>query len=73
MEGLKWPIGAQKFPRLREEGYLYIDKTPLIYDLLQGGNSYFLSRPRRMGKSLFDRLVAYWKIRDKSSYSLQML
>lgn len=48
----KLPIGIQDFHRLREEGYLYIDKTALIFRLVQEGSVYFLSRPRRFGKSL---------------------
>ena len=48
----KYPIGVQTFSKIREDGYLYIDKTALIYDLVQSGTIYFLSRPRRFGKSL---------------------
>ncbi|MBQ7156302.1 MAG: AAA family ATPase, partial [Bacteroidaceae bacterium] len=46
------PIGIQDFEGLRKDGYLYVDKTELIYKLIKGGNYYFLSRPRRFGKSL---------------------
>ena len=46
------PIGIQDFDSLRKDGYLYIDKTELIYKLIKGGKYYFLSRPRRFGKSL---------------------
>jgi len=48
----KYPIGVQSFDKLRKEGYLYVDKTPLIYKLITEGCPYFLSRPRRFGKSL---------------------
>ncbi|HIW36526.1 MAG TPA: AAA family ATPase, partial [Candidatus Treponema faecavium] len=49
----KLPIGVQDFEKLREDGCLYVDKTDLIYSLAHGGGSvYFLSRPRRFGKSL---------------------
>ena len=48
----KFPLGIQHFPKLREEGYLYIDKTKWIYRLIKEGAAYFLSRPRRFGKSL---------------------
>jgi hypothetical protein len=48
----KLPIGIQDFRALREGGYLYIDKTELIYQLAKTGKYYFLSRPRRFGKSL---------------------
>jgi len=48
----KLPIGIQEFEKLRREGYLYVDKTELIYQLISRGSYYFLSRPRRFGKSL---------------------
>ena len=48
----KLPIGVQTFRKLREEGFLYVDKTRHIYQLITGGEVYFLSRPRRFGKSL---------------------
>lgn len=48
----KLPIGIQSFESLREDGYLYIDKTEYIWDLAETGKVYFLSRPRRFGKSL---------------------
>ncbi len=46
------PIGIQNFRRLRETGSYYVDKTPLIRDLVEQSDHYFLSRPRRFGKSL---------------------
>ncbi len=49
---MKYPIGIQSFDQIISEGYIYIDKTKLIYDLVQNGKIYFLSRPRRFGKSL---------------------
>ncbi|MCB9017906.1 MAG: ATP-binding protein [Prevotellaceae bacterium] len=49
---MKYPIGIQSFERIIEEGYVYVDKTKLVYDLVQNGSVYFLSRPRRFGKSL---------------------
>lgn len=56
------PIGVQSFERLREDGFLYVDKTEYIWKLLHGGKQYFLSRPRRFGKSLFlSTLRAYWE------------
>jgi hypothetical protein len=48
----KLPIGVQSFSKLRKEDYLYVDKTEHIYRIVTGGNIYFLSRPRRFGKSL---------------------
>ena len=48
---MKYPIGIQSFEQIIKEGYVYVDKTDLIYQLAQG-KIYFLSRPRRFGKSL---------------------
>jgi hypothetical protein len=48
----KLPIGIQTFEKLREEGYLYVDKTKHLVDLIDNGSVYFLARPRRFGKSL---------------------
>ena len=47
-----YPIGIQSFEKIREDGYLYIDKTALVYEMVTTGSYYFLSRPRRFGKSL---------------------
>ena len=49
---MKYPIGIQSFEKLREGGYVYVDKTDLIYSLTHEGCVYFLGRPRRFGKSL---------------------
>lgn len=49
----KYPIGIQTFADVRNDGYLYIDKTHYIEQLVKSGKYYFLSRPRRFGKSLF--------------------
>ncbi|SEM30975.1 Predicted AAA-ATPase [bacterium A37T11] len=48
----KYPIGIQNFRKVREGGYLYVDKTEIIHRLVTTGEYYFLSRPRRFGKSL---------------------
>ena len=48
----RYPIGVQSFEKIREGGFLYIDKTALVYDLVTSNTIYFLSRPRRFGKSL---------------------
>ena len=48
----KLPIGIQTFEKLRKENYLYVDKTELIWKMAFASNPYFLSRPRRFGKSL---------------------
>ena len=47
-----YPIGIQNFEKIRNEGYYYVDKTALMYRLVKTGSYYFLSRPRRFGKSL---------------------
>ena len=49
---MKLPIGIQDFEKIRTGGYLYIDKTEHVYRLASEGSYYFLSRPRRFGKSL---------------------
>ena len=57
-----YPIGIQNFEKIRKEGYLYIDKTALVYRLAKTGSYYFLSRPRRFGKSLLiSTLEAYFQ------------
>jgi hypothetical protein len=62
MEALKnLPIGVQNFESLRRDGYLYVDKTALMYRLAHEGRYYFLSRPRRFGKSMMiSTLHAYF-------------
>ena len=52
MERRKLPIGIQTFREIREDGHYYVDKTPHIRRLIDEGKHYFLSRPRRFGKSL---------------------
>lgn len=49
---MKYPIGIQNFGEIRRDGYVYVDKTALIYKMADEGKYYFLSRPRRFGKSL---------------------
>lgn len=57
---MKYPIGIQNFEKIRREGYVYVDKTEMIYRLVNEGSYYFLSRPRRFGKSLLiSTLEAY--------------
>uniref|UniRef100_UPI000571E5AA AAA family ATPase n=1 Tax=Treponema pedis TaxID=409322 RepID=UPI000571E5AA len=57
----KLPIGVQSFKVLRDENYLYVDKTEFITKLVSSNRVYFLSRPRRFGKSLFlSTLKAYF-------------
>ncbi len=49
---LKYPIGIQTFEEIRMGGYVYVDKTEHVFRLADEGKYYFLSRPRRFGKSL---------------------
>ena len=62
MSERKLPIGIQGFEGLKKDGYVYVDKTEYIYRLVHEGKSYFLSRPRRFGKSLLlSTLKVYWE------------
>ena len=59
---MKYPIGIQDFEDLRRNCYAYVDKTNFVYKLADDGKYYFLSRPRRFGKSLFlSTLEAYFQ------------
>ncbi len=58
----KLPIGIQSFEDIRNQGFLYVDKTALIYKMATMGKPYFLSRPRRFGKSLLlSTIEAYFQ------------
>ncbi len=57
-----YPIGIQSFEKIRQGGFVYVDKTDLIYKIAQTGQYYFLSRPRRFGKSLLvSTMEAYFQ------------
>ena len=59
---MKYPIGIQTFDQIIEHGFVYIDKTDMVYSLAMEGKVYFLSRPRRFGKSLLlSTLKAYFE------------
>ena len=61
-----YPVGVQNFESLRTDNYMYIDKTSMVYQLVKGGRYYFLSRPRRFGKSLLiSTLEAYFEGKKK--------
>lgn len=63
---MKYPIGIQTFEQIIEEGYVYVDKTDMVYSLANEGKVYFLSRPRRFGKSLLlSTLRAYFEGRKE--------
>lgn len=57
---MKYPIGIQDFKTIRTNNYFYADKTALIYKIVKGGQYYFLSRPRRFGKSLLISTLEYY-------------
>ena len=58
---MQYPIGIQDFKEIRTGGYVYVDKTDMIHDIVKRGKYYFLSRPRRFGKSLLiSTLEAYF-------------
>ena len=63
----KYPVGMQTFSKIREDNYVYVDKTKYIVHMLENGSQYvFLSRPRRFGKSLFvSTLQAYYEGRKE--------
>ena len=59
---MKFPIGIQTFEQIIDDGYVYVDKTALIHELVHSGKIYLLSRPRRFGKSLLvSTLKAYFQ------------
>ena len=68
-----YPIGIQNFESLRDDNYFYIDKTALVYKLATSGRYYFLSRPRRFGKSLLlSTFEAYFQGRKELFTGLAM-
>lgn len=71
---MKYPIGIQTFERIRTEGYVYVDKTALVYKLVSEGSTYFLCRPRRFGKSLLvSTLHSYFDGRKDLFEGLQIM
>ncbi|MCR5644282.1 MAG: ATP-binding protein [Prevotella sp.] len=70
---MKYPIGIQSFEKIRKGGYVYVDKTDLVYKMVQG-HIYFLARPRRFGKSLLvSTLKAYFEGRKDLFEGLKMM
>ena len=68
-----YPIGIQSFEKIRTGGFVYVDKTALIYRLAASGQYYFLSRPRRFGKSLLvSTMEAYFSGRKDLFEGLAM-
>lgn len=70
MNQIKYPIGIQTFSIIREEGYVYVDKTSYLHDLISSGSKYvFLSRPRRFGKSLFLSMAEEFFLGNRKLFS----
>ena len=65
MNKMKLPVGIQSFDILRSKNNYYVDKTKMIYQLISDGHSYFLSRPRRFGKSLLIDTIRCLYTKDK--------
>ena len=65
----KLPIGIQNFEDIRRNGYLYVDKTALMYHVAMNGKTYFLSRPRRFGKSLLMSTMEAYFLGKKELFS----
>ena len=65
---MKYPIGIQSFDKIREDNFVYVDKTNLIYQLVKDGNIYFLSRPRRFGKSLLVSTLKHYFLGHKELF-----
>ena len=73
MKQLLYPVGLQSFESIRRDGYVYVDKTALIHHMVTTGKFYFLSRPRRFGKSLLiSTLQAYFQGRRELFEGLAM-
>ena len=68
MAMMKYPIGIQSFDRIINEGYVYVDKTDMIYSLVKEGSIYFLSRPRRFGKSLLVSTLEHYFLGHKELF-----
>ena len=65
---MKYPIGIQDFAQIIQDGYVYVDKTDLVYKLATEGKIYFLSRPRRFGKSLLISTLKYYFLGRKELF-----
>ena len=65
----KLPIGIQNFEKIRKDGYIYVDKSALVYQLVSTNSPYFLSRPRRFGKSLLMSTIEAYFLGKKELFS----
>ena len=64
----KMPVGEQSFQNLRNDGCVYVDKTQYIYNIITQGRAYFLSRPRRFGKSLLVSTLKSYFLGEKALF-----
>lgn len=72
-DAIKYPIGIQTFSEIITDGYLYVDKTGMIYEMVKKRKYVFLSRPRRFGKSLLmSTIEAYFKGRKELFHGLKI-
>ena len=65
---MKYPIGIQSFDKIINDGYVYVDKTDLVYSLVKEGTIYFLGRPRRFGKSLLVSTLEHYFLGHKDLF-----
>ena len=66
---MKYPIGIQSFDQIINGGYVYVDKTDLVYSLVTEGKIYFLGRPRRFGKSLLVSTLEHYFLGHKDLFN----
>ena len=65
---MKYPIGIQSFDHIIEDGFVYVDKTDMVYKLATEGKIYFLGRPRRFGKSLLVSTLKHYFLGHKELF-----
>ena len=65
---MKYPIGIQSFDQIINGGYVYVDKTDLVYSLVTEGKIYFWGRPRRFGKSLLVSTLEHYFLGHKDLF-----
>ena len=70
---VKYPIGIQTFEKIRKEGSLYLDKTAFVHRLVCNSGFYFLSRPRRFGKSLLLSMMEAYFSDKKELFDIRKL
>lgn len=68
VSNMKYPIGIQSFEQIIQGGFVYVDKTDLVYQLVSSGKIYFLGRPRRFGKSLLVSTLEQYFLGNKELF-----